>query len=69
MTVYWLISSCPATRQLLVRYGLKTLASVEVVPKTLSLAGAARADGVPPAVLIEKLGDFFEHRRARSLRK
>ena len=29
------------------------------VPKTLSLAEAARADGVPPAVLIGKLSDFF----------
>jgi hypothetical protein len=69
MTVYWLISSYPATRRLLVQHGLKTLTSVEVVPKTLSLAEAARADGVSPAVLIEMLGDFFEYRLARSLRK
>jgi hypothetical protein len=69
MTVYWLISSYPATRRLLVQHGLKTLASIEVVPKTLSLAEAARADGMSPVVLIEKLGDFFEHRLARSLRK
>ena len=69
MTVYWLISSYPATRRLLVEHGLKALASVEAVPKTLSLAEAARADGVSPAVLIATLGDFFEHRLARSLRK
>jgi hypothetical protein len=69
MTIYWLVSSYPATRRLLMAHGLNTLAGVEVVPKTLTLAEAARADGVSPEVLIEKLGDFFEHRLARSLRK
>ena len=69
MTVYWLIYSYPATRPLLVQHGLKTLASVDAVPKTLSLAEAARADGVSPGLLIETLGDFFEHRLARSLRE
>jgi hypothetical protein len=69
MTVYWLISSYPATRRLLVEHGLNTLAGIEVVPKTLTLAEAARADGVSPAALVEKLGDFFENRLARSLRK
>ena len=69
MTVYWLVTSYPPTRRLLVQHGLKTLANVEVVPKTLSLAEAALADGVSLAVLIEKLGDFFEDRLARSLQK
>src|SRR5215475_3833572 len=36
MTIYWLISSYPASRRLLVQHGLKTLTSAEVVPKTLS---------------------------------
>jgi hypothetical protein len=69
MTIYWLISSYPATRRLLVQHGVKTLAVAQVVPKTLTLAEAARADGLSPAILVERLGDFFEHRLARSLRK
>jgi hypothetical protein len=33
------------------------------------LGEAARADEVPPEILIEKLGDFFESRLPRSLRQ
>ena len=69
MNVYWLISSYPATRRLLVESGLVTLALADAVPKSLSLREAAEADGVQPAVLVEKLGVFFESRLARSLRK
>ncbi len=69
MTVYWLVSSYPATRKILIENGLRTLARVEAVPKTLSLREAADADGVPPAILTEKLGDFFDSRLPRSLRQ
>lgn len=43
--------------------------SSQRVPKSLSLGEAARADEVPPEILIEKLGDFFESRLPRSLRQ
>lgn len=69
MSIYWLISSYPATRRLLVESGLATLAMAEEVPKSLSLREAAQADGVQPEILVEKLGTFFESRLARSLRK
>lgn len=69
MNLYWLISSYPATRQLLVESGLVTLAMAKEVPKSLSLREAAQADGAQPEILVEKLGAFFESRLARSLRK
>jgi hypothetical protein len=69
MSVYWLVSSYPATRRLLIENGLVTLAGTDKVPKTLSLAEAAQADGVPVPMLVEKLGDFFESRLAAALRK
>jgi hypothetical protein len=69
MSLYWLISSYPATRRLLVESGLVTLALAEAVPKSLSLREAAEADGAQPEILVEKLGAFFEARLARPLRK
>jgi hypothetical protein len=69
MSVYWLVSSYPATRRILVEHGLITLAAAEEIPKSLSLREAAQADGVSPAILVEKLGDFFDSRLPRSLRK
>jgi hypothetical protein len=69
MTVYWLISSYPATRKLLIESGLVTLARAETVPKSLSLHEAAEADGVASQILVDKLGDFFEARLPRSLRR
>src|SRR5262249_22106956 len=48
MSVYWLVSSYPATRRILVEHGLITLAAAEAVPKSLSLREAAQADGVSP---------------------
>jgi hypothetical protein len=69
MTIYWLISSYPATRSLLIENGLRTLAGKQGVPKSLSLREAAAADGVPAETLVNKLGDFFEARLPRSLRK
>jgi hypothetical protein len=68
MTVYWLISSYPATRKLLVENGLATLDRAAEVPKSLSLREAAEADGVPPQTLVRRLGDFFESRLPRSVR-
>jgi len=69
MSVYWLIASYPPTRRILIENGLVTLGRVAAVPKSLSLADAAQADHADPAVLIDKLGDFFESRLPRSLRR
>lgn len=69
MSVYWLISSYPATRRLLLESGLVTLGLAEEVPRSLSLRDAAQADGTQPEILVEKLGGFFESRLPRSLHK
>lgn len=69
MGVYWLVSSYPATRRILVANGLHTLAATSTIPKSLTLRDAARADGVPAERLVEKLGDFFDSRLAPSLRR
>ena len=69
MSVYWLVSSYPATRRILVEHGLITLAAADEIPKSLSLREAAQADGVAPTILVDKLGDFFDSRLPRSLRK
>jgi uncharacterized protein involved in response to NO len=69
MSVYWLVSSYPGTRRILIGRGLRTLDRSPVVPKSLSLRDAAQADGVAPEILIERLGDFFEARLPRSLRQ
>jgi hypothetical protein len=69
MSVYWLVSSYPATRRLLVESGLSTLERTPAVPKSLLLREAAQADGVAPEVLVERLGDFFDSRLPRSLRQ
>lgn len=69
MSVYWLVSSYPATRRILIANGLQTLQRATAIPKSLSLADAAAADKVAPELLIAKLGDFFESRLPRSLRQ
>ena len=69
MSVYWLISSYPATRKLMVANGLVTLANAKAVPKSLTLREAAEADAVQPDVLVDKLCGFFESRLPRSPRQ
>lgn len=68
MMLYWYVSSYPATRQLLIEAGLATLQRVRSVPKTLTLADAAAADGADLIDVLKKLGDFFEARRTRTSR-
>ncbi|MCW5979642.1 MAG: NnrS family protein [Bryobacteraceae bacterium] len=68
MSLYWYIHSYPATRRLLVKEGLTTLASANAVPRSLTLREAAEADGADPDGLVRILGEFFESRLARSLR-
>jgi hypothetical protein len=69
MSVYWLVSSYPATRRILVAGGLRTLERHAAVPRTLSLREAAQADGVAPEILIDRLGNFFQSRLPQSLRR
>jgi hypothetical protein len=66
MSVYWLVSSYPATRKILIDNGLATLRRARAVPKSLTLREAAAADGAPVDVLVGKLGEFFEARLART---
>ena len=65
MTLYWCISSFPATRRLLVEAGLETLAQAQEVPHTLTLAEAARADGADLERVLKQLREFFSHHRPR----
>lgn len=69
MSLYWLVSSYPATRRLLAGQGLQTLARCASVPKTLTLGEAAAADGVDADRLVQAVWSFFESRMARSLRQ
>jgi hypothetical protein len=69
MSIYWLVASYPATRALLIESGLTTLATATDIPKSLTVREAAEADGILSARVLEKLGDFFEGRLARSLRQ
>ncbi|HKE20987.1 MAG TPA: NnrS family protein [Bryobacteraceae bacterium] len=68
MSVYWLVSSYPATRGILIESGLATLAKAARVPMSLTLGEAAQADHAAPGVLVDRLGDFFESRLAPSRR-
>ena len=69
MSVYWLITSYPATRRLLIDNGLTTLARSREVPKSLTVEEAAHADGADPRRVVERLADFFDARLARSVRR
>ncbi|HKW97660.1 MAG TPA: NnrS family protein [Bryobacteraceae bacterium] len=68
MMLYWYVSSYPATKKLLIDAGLATLARIASVPKTLTLADAAAADGASLETVLSRLGDFFDSRRTRTAR-
>ncbi len=65
MTLYWSVYSFPETRRILIDAGLKTLAGAKEVPRTLTLAEAAKADGVPLDRVLEDLGAFFSRHQPR----
>ena len=65
VSVYWLVTAYPATRRLLGRAGLEVPRGV---PRTLTLAEAARKSGLDTAPLIAQLREHFERRLARALR-
>ncbi len=68
MTLYWYVTSYPATRRLLRQAGIRTLGTAREVPKSLTLREAAEAEGIESGVVVEKLAEFFEARLARALR-
>ena len=66
--LYWYISSYPRTRRLLIAGGLKTLARTRAVPRSLTLAEAAAAEGLDVEVLVGQLHTFFRQRQPRRAR-
>jgi NnrS protein len=65
MTLYWSVYSFPQTRSILIDAGLKTLAGAKEIPRTLTLAEAAKADGVPLDRVLEDLRAFFSRHQPR----
>jgi len=65
LTLYWCVSSFPGTRRILIDAGLKTLARVKEVPRTLTLAEAARADNANLERIVGELGVFFGQHQPR----
>lgn len=68
MPLYWYVTSYPATRPLLIEAGLRTLARVRDVPKSLTLREAVEADGADLSAILQRLGDFFDARLARAVK-
>lgn len=69
LPLHWYVTSFPGTKSLLVRKGLRTLAGRREVPRSLSLAEAAIADGADLDHLVAQLNEFFSRRRPRSTKR
>ncbi|MGH9326912.1 MAG: NnrS family protein [Terriglobia bacterium] len=65
LPLYWYVASFPETKPLLIQEGLRTLARRREIPRSLSLAEAAAADGADLDHLIGRLNEFFSRRRPR----
>ncbi len=65
LPLYWYISSYPKTKTILIEAGLKTLAHVRDVPRSLTLAEAAAADTVDIHEIVARLRSFFSQREPR----
>jgi hypothetical protein len=65
LTLYWCVSSFPGTRRILIEAGLKTLGQAKEVPRTLTLAEAARADNVNAECILDILRVFFSRHQPR----
>jgi len=63
--VYFYTASFPKSKQVLIQAGLKTLAAVREVPRTLTLQEAAEADGADMTKLLDALKAFFADRQPR----
>ncbi|MGH9449381.1 MAG: NnrS family protein [Terriglobia bacterium] len=65
LPLYWYVTSFPKTKPVLIDAGLKTLAGRREVPRSLSLAEAAAADGADLNNLLSRLNEFFIERQPR----
>jgi hypothetical protein len=65
LPLYWFVTSFPETEPLLVQAGLGTLAVVNRLPRSLTLAEAIRADGADYERVMQALRDFFTQRQPR----
>lgn len=65
LPLYWCVASYPRTRGLLRKSGLATLGRVREIPRTLTLAEAAAADGADAEELARRLRAFFTARQPR----
>ena len=63
--LYYFVTSYPGTKRLLIRNGLRALGKTRQVPRTLTLAEAAAADGADIDCLIRELRNFFAERQPR----
>lgn len=68
LKVYWLVSSYPDTRRILINAGLGTIGRAPAIPRTLTLAEAAEADGVQAENIVHLLKAYFEPRLAKAAR-
>lgn len=58
--LYWCVVSYPRTKRLLIKAGLSTLRGIRAIPKSLTLAEAAEADGVAADDLLRALRLYFQ---------
>jgi uncharacterized protein involved in response to NO len=65
MTVYFCAASFPKTKRVLIDTGLKTLARVKEIPRSLTLSEAAAADGADLEEILAALRAFFARRQPR----
>jgi hypothetical protein len=65
LTLYWYVTSFPKTRPLLTRLGIKTLEQARDIPRSLTLAEAAAAEGADLETILGELRTFFSLRQPR----
>lgn len=65
LPVYWYVTSFPKTKAVLIKAGLNTLARVREIPRSLTLAEAAAADGADVEHALGELRSFFNQRQPR----
>jgi uncharacterized protein involved in response to NO len=67
MPVYFYVAGFPKSRRVLVDAGLRTLEKARKIPRTLTLAEAAAADGADLSRVLAALRTFFAKRQPRRL--
>ncbi len=65
LPVYWYVASFPKTKPVLIKAGLKTLARVREIPRSLTLAEAVAADSADVEQTLSELRSFFNQRQPR----